>query len=331
MINEQDFNFTQDELEILFWAEYWALKNEAKSIGNVGSLMKMISSSPAIEGKDLEVRMAKNKWIEEWSGATRKLLNINYHLSESDLKIKFQKHLFSDGKLLAFAVESSAFTAYFPLKLKDKRYKGLEFREDVYLAKMASIVPKYGPELSKCRDTLIKYQKKLAKAVNDSRNILIWVSLAAAAALLVAPYLGAAIGGIMGLHGIAATNAGLAFLGFGSLAAGGLGMMGGTVAVMAGGSLLAYGTSTTIYKEKVREASNDELLMSCAKLIVVLHLLGNQPSSIRELCQSARILQNDLEKDADEYFIIKQTKEGKSSAKKAVTLIAFRKLIRDLS
>ena len=63
---------------------------------------------------------------------------------------------------------------------------------------------------------------------------------------LAAPFIGTAIGGAMGLSGIAATNAGLALLGGGSLASGGFGIAGGTlmiagVAGVGGGAAFAGG------------------------------------------------------------------------------------------
>lgn len=64
-----------------------------------------------------------------------------------------------------------------------------------------------------------------------------------AAASSAAASVGSALGGIMGLSGAAATNAGLALLGGGSLAAGGLGMAGGVAVVV---SALTFGTAVTV-------------------------------------------------------------------------------------
>ena len=59
---------------------------------------------------------------------------------------------------------------------------------------------------------------------------------------LAAPAIGAAVGGtVFGLYGAAATSAGLAALGGGSLAAGGFGMAGGTAVISAAGGLLGLG------------------------------------------------------------------------------------------
>ena len=67
------------------------------------------------------------------------------------------------------------------------------------------------------------------RKVNWARVGLIAAGGAALGALagpFAAPYIGTAIGGAMGLSGAAATSAGLALLGGGSLAVGGIGMAG---------------------------------------------------------------------------------------------------------
>ena len=61
-----------------------------------------------------------------------------------------------------------------------------------------------------------------------------------------APVLGGAIGSLSGLSGAVATNYGLALLGFGSIAAGGMGMAGGITAVTAAGLALGGGLGAYI-------------------------------------------------------------------------------------
>ena len=70
------------------------------------------------------------------------------------------------------------------------------------------------------------------------------LALGATGGLLAAPMVGGAVGTtFLGFSGAVAQNAGLAALGFGSLASGGLGMAGGSMVVAAAGGLLgsAYG------------------------------------------------------------------------------------------
>jgi hypothetical protein len=63
---------------------------------------------------------------------------------------------------------------------------------------------------------------------------------------VLAPALGGAIGSLSGLSGAVATNYGLALLGFGSIAAGGMGMAGGMTAVTAAGVILGGGLGAYI-------------------------------------------------------------------------------------
>ena len=104
-------------------------------------------------------------------------------------------------------------------------------------------------------DTLVDYREFLEyDKANLSRTTkvlgvgLSGLLLGAPAALATAPAIGGAIGTLVGGYtGAAATSYGLAFLGGGSLAAGGLGMAGGTLVVTAVGGTLggALGASIT--------------------------------------------------------------------------------------
>ena len=149
--------------------------------------------------------------------------------------------------------------------------------------------------------------------------------------LIFAPYLGGIIGGVMGLSGAAATSAGLAFLGGGSLAVGGFGMMGGYIAVMAGGALIGYKSSDSSYQSKVLELSKEEMLISCAKLTSILSLMHKTKDVVKQFCESARLLQHEFEKSADNNFIRLNNEKGNEDSNKAEILIAFRKLIREHS
>src|SRR5699024_7779034 len=77
-----------------------------------------------------------------------------------------------------------------------------------------------------------------------------------------APAIGGAIGTLGGLSGAAATSHGLALLGGGSLAAGGLGMAGGTAVVTATGTALggAIGATTVTAYTKADKSFDVERL-----------------------------------------------------------------------
>lgn len=87
----------------------------------------------------------------------------------------------------------------------------------------------------------------VARAATFSGTAVAMLAIGASGGLAIAPMIGSAIGTtFLGLSGAAATNAGLAALGFGSLASGGLGMAGGSMVVAAAGGLLgsAFGVQT---------------------------------------------------------------------------------------
>jgi hypothetical protein len=98
-------------------------------------------------------------------------------------------------------------------------------------------------------------------------------ALGAAGASVAAPVIGTAIGGAMGLSGVAATNAGLAWLGGGALAAGGYGMAGGTVLLGAvgavgGGGLGAFVADQTDKRSKAQVELETRKLGALIRLCV---------------------------------------------------------------
>ena len=89
-----------------------------------------------------------------------------------------------------------------------------------------------------------------------------------ATAGIAAPAIGAAIGGSMGLTGAAATSAGLAWLGGGSIASGGVGMAGGTALLtMLGGAGIGGATGLT-----AQALNREQVKAEKAKLAALLHV-----------------------------------------------------------
>lgn len=88
-------------------------------------------------------------------------------------------------------------------------------------------------------------------------------------AFVAVPVIAGAVGSWLGLSGAVAVNAGLAWLGFGSLAAGGFGMFGGTVVIMGGGALLAGGGSAALMKSYAPELTRERALNDCARLLAL--------------------------------------------------------------
>jgi hypothetical protein len=109
-------------------------------------------------------------------------------------------------------------------------------------------------ELNDYKDFL-KYEKPdLARAVKVVGLTGAGMAMAAPLAVLAAPAIGGAVGALVGGYGGAvAANFGLALLGGGSLAAGGLGMAGGTAVITAVGAALGGALGGSVMNAYVRE------------------------------------------------------------------------------
>lgn len=103
----------------------------------------------------------------------------------------------------------------------------------------------------------LKYDKPNLSTITRLASVgIVGLALGLPAAFFAAPAIGGAVGTLLGGYsGAAATSWGLAFLGGGSLAAGGLGMAGGTMVISAlggalGGGLGAWATNAYVREDK---------------------------------------------------------------------------------
>jgi hypothetical protein len=248
----------------------------------------------------------------------------------------------SREKKNSFFVELLSFSPYFKMNDFADDLSTLELNKYKYLSFCASCFTENDLATLNLTRNLFDAQcyydnslKSISKKVAGSSNTLMWVGLIATAALIVAPYLAGVIGGVMGLSGAAATSAGLALLGGGSLATGGFGMAGGYVAVLAGGAILGYKKGNSDFNGKLESYSANEILLMCAKLATNVYLKFHHSQSsekkevVKNICESVRQLQLDFEAKADEGFLNLHTKNAKEQAKKAAILVAFRRFLRD--
>lgn len=104
-----------------------------------------------------------------------------------------------------------------------------------------------------------------------------------------APVIGTAIGNAMGLSGAAATSAGLAWLGGGSIAAGGFGMAGGTFVIAAAAKGANLGGQYLI--TELSSSEPDVIIGELAKLCVTAELY---PSVVHEIVENVRRLTKEL-------------------------------------
>ncbi len=104
------------------------------------------------------------------------------------------------------------------------------------------------------REFLEYDEPNLSRTTKLVGGTLAAVAVAAPAALFAAPAIGGAVGSLLGGYsGAVATSYGLAFLGGGSLATGGLGMAGGTLVVAAAGGALGGSLGASVTNAYVRE------------------------------------------------------------------------------
>jgi hypothetical protein len=122
------------------------------------------------------------------------------------------------------------------------------------------------------------------------KKIALITLFSVAGGLVMAPHIGAAIGAAMGLSGAAATSAGLAALGFGSVAAGGFGMAGGTIVVGALAGAVGGGASLTAATSLIKSDPEIEAL----KLKVSLHLMGLSPNAKSTRDQIIQTIENGI-------------------------------------
>jgi len=219
----------------------------------------------------------KLEWLNEWKGyifngfgAFLQLETASLHwYSEEELIREIQKNNPSDVWFRLVLLEAMLFEPYYPLSLeKDKKGRDIPSRKysalqnplsgygqrfgDSYLDSVfhGSYYRKgYVKRLRKCYDKTLFELNEVLKTVLTSLSItavITIVTVAAAGAL--APSIAVALVGsnFAGLHGAALTNACLAYLGGGAIAAGGAGMAGGTIAIVGGGTVLGLGAGVGV-------------------------------------------------------------------------------------
>ncbi|WP_040527650.1 DUF726 domain-containing protein [Gordonia paraffinivorans] len=107
---------------------------------------------------------------------------------------------------------------------------------------------------------LLRYDKpNLSRATKLAAAGVLAAGIAVPGGIAAAPALGGAIGAMMGYSGAVATNAGLALLGGGAVATGGLGMAGGTYVIAAAGAALGGALGASITNAYVKDDKSFEI------------------------------------------------------------------------
>ena len=346
----RDFAFSKHEVRMIFSLQYLGLVAEASGEQRVSWASRLsnwvgFTEDDNVAEKCELMRRKKLAWIREWGDTTKTLLEVSV-LAPDALKEGLTSFLQSSShkKLDLFALEVISIAPYYkyPNKKLQPDVSGIFFDEDRYLEEIARFVPHRGfsrESLAFIRSAYLKALSLLSKGAG--LGVVQYASLIAVGALIaliLAPYLAAAIGSAMGLSGAAATSAGLAFLGGGSLAAGGLGMAGGSFALMAGGCVLGYLGANAQDQATIRAIKSESLLVSSAKLLAAIQYWGQYncansadfSSEKRAALESALQMEFDIEKAIDAASL-GQAGQGfgeKDEKKKSKILRKFRELVR---
>ena len=99
MVASNDFNFSQDEIDLSFSIKYYALKKTIVEY-QVGTLSSLISSKEKTAKREEKIKNLKNEWVNEWHDKTVHLLKIKNKIEFSDLKSEIKKINFLLGNYL---------------------------------------------------------------------------------------------------------------------------------------------------------------------------------------------------------------------------------------
>lgn len=247
--------------------------------------MEAIAVSKDIDNtkKDSE-RQAKQIWLETW----KKRILEGMELDSPDYFVTDEKGIYdafysiehTDENLRWFyllAMEFVVFKPYYPLGVpEDSMFKKLKREEYNYIddqfARRQTIVSQ--AEIEAFRSYYKKYKGLVS---GNTQNTIIAAGVASVATILTgglafafAPGIATLLAGeaVVGLHGAALTSASLAFVGGGSLAAGGLGMAGGTAIITGGGALLGVaGSGSASMAAILTQTGSDYWIRQTTKLL----------------------------------------------------------------
>lgn len=287
-VNVEKFGLTLEQTEILYNLEYF------KTLNDIEKTKTPLNTE--------SIKSLKLTWLNEWK---EYMINgFASFIQIDDAKL----HWFNDVDELIEKVEENEpnktwfrltlleamlFEPYFPLGVEkdkkgndvpSKKYRELQniitgYKKNVgddYLDSIAwgdYYAKGYIDRLRKCHDKVLRELNEVIKTVLTTVTITAVITVSAVAtAGIFAPAIAAALVGsnFVGLSGVALTNACLAFLGGGAIAAGGFGMAGGTAVIVGGGAALGLGVGAGISGAvgAAEIVGKKNTIMQSAKLLV---------------------------------------------------------------
>ena len=260
-MTEERFGLSLEQIEVLYNLEYHKTNHD-------------IDNTRFPVGTE-SIKKLKQQWLDEWAenmvNGYDNFVQVKgaslhwYSVDELNKRIRNMNPQKTWYKLAL--LEAMIFEPYYPLSLEkdnkgkevpSKKYRALgkpgagyqELVGDRYLECVFSAQYCTPDFIKRLRKSYQKVQKELNEVLKTQLTAVSIGALALTIALLTAgafaPQIAVALVGskFAGLSGAALTNACLAYLGGGAIAAGGLGMAGGQIAIVGGGAVLGLGAGT---------------------------------------------------------------------------------------
>lgn len=239
--------------------------------------------------KNQTLKEEKTKWLNEWQNGIELVFSETYQdyiiewvKDEEELKnwISIKKVESNSIWLDLVILETYVFEPYYPLNTSDKKNKLKYKSKNSWLEEF--IVSNFMSEelYSEMKKTYKKSFGKITKKKNFYINtVLASIGLAllfTGLGAVFAPQIAVALFGsqFSGLYGAALTNAVLAYIGGGAIAAGGFGVAGGTMVIAGGGALLGLNigmmSSSTFVLVKEVLVNPTQNIILCSKLLTVV-------------------------------------------------------------
>lgn len=281
------FGISEEQTEILYNLEYYKILND-------------IETTKILVGGD-KINQLKREWLEEWktyitmgyAGFINKVdAKINWYSSEElDKKIELNNPNKPWFRLVL--LEAMLFEPYYALstetdkkgnEVPSKKYSALnnpitgynknsgdKYLNEVYAEKYQ--LSGYVKRLRKCYDKVCRELNEVLKIAITSIAITAGITIVTViTAGSFAPAIAVSLVGsnFAGLSGAALTNACLAYVGGGAIAAGGLGMSGGIATIVGGGAILGLGVGAGVGSTvgAVSLMGKKNTILQSAKLIV---------------------------------------------------------------
>lgn len=195
-----------------------------------------------------KVRDHKQEVIDQFHDEFRQALAANgddtpdVDLFSADAAAELAQAIGQRSRAMILLIELMTFNPWFPALawVRAARNESLQSAADhlrgVSQDDFDTATTEFGSLMKQLKRKSIKWSRVAAMSV-------VGLGVGAATAGWAAPWVGGAIGASLGLSGAAATSAGLALLGGGSLAAGGFGVLGGTILMTGVGGAVAAGAA----------------------------------------------------------------------------------------